>query len=146
MGGMVVAAYRDRAEMVEIFGALGERAAASEAARALHQLRMVVSFVYRDPDLVLVMDGRTPGEGEAPMAMRFDAEEPAPDVTFECSADVGHQFWSGRLDVPQALGRGMVKARGSIAKALKLLPLMPPLYEVYRDLMAERAAGAGAGA
>lgn len=133
-----MAAYRDKAEMVEIFGTLGERAASSEAAQALHKAGMVVSFVYHNPDLMLTMDGRTPGDDGPPMLMRFDAQEPKADVTFECSADVGHQFWSGRLDVPQALGRGIVKARGSIAKALKLLPMMPPLYETYLRLMAER--------
>ncbi len=138
-----MAAYRDRDEMVEIFGILGERAAASRAAVALHDAGMVVSFVYHNPDLVLTMDGLTPGDDENPMVMRFDAQEPAPDVTFECSADVGHQFWSGKLDVPQALGRGIVKARGSIAKALKLLPMMPPLYEAYRGLMEERQGQAG---
>ena len=138
-----MAAYRDRQEMVEIFGVLGERAASSQAAKTLHDAGMVVSFVYHNPDLVLTMDGRTPQEGESPMVMRFDAAEPSPDVTFECSADVGHQFWSGKLDVPQALGRGIVKARGSIAKALKLLPMMPPLYEAYRSLMEERGDPAG---
>ena len=136
-----MAAYRDRDEMVEIFGTLAQRVASSHAAKALHDAGMVVSFVYHNPDLVLIMDGLTPAEGEQPMAMRFDVAAPAPDVTFECSADVGHQFWSGKLDVPQALGRGIVKARGSIAKALKLLPMMPPLYEAYRAMMEERQAG-----
>ncbi len=138
-----MAAYRDREQMVEIFGVLAERVASSQAARMLHDAKMVVSFVYHNPDLMLVMDGRTPGEGEPPMVMRFDVSEPSADVVFECSADVGHQFWQGKLDVPQALARGMVKARGAIAKALKLLPMMPPLYAAYRDLMAERAAAAG---
>ncbi len=138
-----MAAYRDRDEMVEIFGILAERAASSQAAKALHDAGMVVSFVYHNPDLVLTMDGLTPGDGEPPMVMRFDAREPAPDVSFECSADVGHQFWTGKLDVPQALGRGIVKAKGSIAKALKLLPMMPPLYEAYRNLMDERGGQAG---
>jgi len=128
--------------MVEIFGVLAERAATSQAAKALHDAGMVVSFVYHNPDLVLTMDGLTPADGENPMRMRFDEAEPSPDVSFECSADVGHQFWSGKLDVPQALGRGIVKARGSIAKALKLLPMMPPLYDAYRQLMDERQ-GAG---
>ncbi len=140
-----MAAYRDRDEMVEIFSMLAERAASSQAARKLHDAKMVVSFVYRNPDLVLVMDGRTPGDAEPPMAMRFDVSEPTPDVTFECSADVGHQFWLGKLDVPMALGRGIVKARGPIAKALKLLPMMPPLYAAYRELMEERGTQGGAG-
>ncbi len=138
-----MAAYRDRDEMVEIFGILGNRAASSQAAKTLNEAGMVVSFVYHNPDLVLTMDGRTPEAGDPPMRMLFDATEPKPDVTFECSADVGHQFWSGKLDVPQALGRGIVKARGSIAKALKLLPMMPPLYEAYRELMSERGGSEG---
>ncbi len=130
-----MAAFRDKAEMLEVFGELGRRAATSAAAKALYDAGMVVAFAYRDPDLTLVMDGRTTEEGGGPfMVMRFDEAEPRPDVTFACTAEVGHLFWSGELDVTQALARGEITAKGSIAKALRLLPLMPPLYAEYRSL------------
>ncbi len=139
-----MAAFTDKAEIREIFAELGRRAATSEAAKALFEAGMVVAFVYSSPDLTLLMDGRTPEEGGPAMIMRLDETEPQPDVTFSCSADLGHRFWSGELDVTQALARGEITARGSIAKALRLLPLMPPLYEEYRRLRAERVAGAPA--
>ncbi|MDA8344643.1 MAG: hypothetical protein M0Z66_04085 [Thermaerobacter sp.] len=133
-----MAAFRDKAEMLEIFGELGRRASASEAAKVLYDAGMVVAFAYHDPELTLVMDGRTPEEGGPAMIMHFDGG-PRPDVTFTCSAEIGHRFWSGELDVTQALARGEITARGSIAKALRLLPLMPPLYEEYRSLRAQQS-------
>ncbi len=136
-----MAAFKNSEQMREVFAEVGRRAAQSAAAQALYDAGMVVAFAYRDPDVVLLMDGRTPGEGDPAMIMRFDAAEPAPDVTFTCSAEVGHRFWCGDLDVMSALARGEITARGSISKALRLLPLMPPLYEEYRSVREALAPG-----
>ena len=37
-----------------------------------------------------------------------------------------------------ALARGQIKARGPVAKILKLVPLTKPLFPVYRDLIAQK--------
>lgn len=131
-------AYRDAQHMIEILSTLAERARTSDAARGLREAGLVVAFVYHNPDLTVLMDGRTPTADGSYMTMSFDTLEPKPDVIFEQSADVGHQFWQGKLNVPGALARGQVKARGAIARALKLLPLLPELYETYRQVLRER--------
>lgn len=136
--------YQNRKDMQKVFEHLAERTAESDAARALHSAGMVVSFVYHDPDITVVLDGRTPGDDEPSMVMRFDTDQPSPDVTFECSSDVAHEFWTGRLDVMQALARGTVRARGSISKALRLLPLMPPLFSEYEAIWSQRGEASGA--
>ena len=50
-------------------------------------------------------------------------------------------YGPGELDVMTALARGEITARGSISKAQRLLPLMPPLYEEYRNVREAPAPG-----
>ena len=86
----------------------------------------------------MLMDGRSPTTDGSFMTVTWGTLDPTPDTTFELMADVGHQFWKGKLNVPIALARGQIKAKGSITKAMKLLPLLPPLYSAYHAVLAAR--------
>ena len=132
--------FANTQEMQSILEELFQRAQHTDAARAIGKANMAACFVYTDPSVRLVMDGRNSTE-ERPIDVTFGEGGPTPDVTFTLNADVGHRFWCGKLNVPQALSRGQIKATGSIAKALKLLPLMPTFYELYREIMTERGRG-----
>ncbi len=124
-------------EMQDVLQAVLARGQDTDTARGLAKAGLTVAFVYEGPSVRLVMDGKNPPGGQT-IGFYFGEEAPTPDVTFGLNADVGHRFWAGNLNVPQALARGQIKAAGSIAKALKLLPLMPPLYATYRQEMTER--------
>ncbi len=126
--------YQSAEEFIDVLTEVSERVKRSDVAKSLRDANLVVTFVYHHPDFVVLMDGRTPTEDDSYMSMTFHQDTPAADVSFESSADVGHQFWSGHLDVPNALARGQVKAKGAITKALKLIPLLPPLYETYNQV------------
>ena len=39
-------------------------------------------------------------------------------------ADTAHRFWLGKVNVTVALARGQMKAKGPVAKILKLVPLV----------------------
>jgi hypothetical protein len=132
--------FRDAQQAKEVIGAVGERARFGEAAKGLRDAGLVVAFVYHNPELTILMDGRSPTPDGAYMTMTFDTLEPTPDVIFESSGEVGNRFWQGRLDVPMALARGQVKAKGSINRALRLLPILPGLYELYREVVREKGA------
>lgn len=129
--------FANTQEMQDVLSAVLERGQDTDTARGLVKAGLTVAFVYTAPELRLVMDGKNPPEGQT-IGYTFGEDAPTPDVTFSLNADVGHRFWSGSLNVPQALARGQIKASGSIAKALKLLPLMSPLYEAYRQVMTEK--------
>lgn len=133
-----MAVYRDAQHMREILSETIERIKDTDAAIGLQKTKLVVAFVYRNPYLAVILDGRTPDPSGAPVSYRFDDAESKPDVTFELAADVGHQFWMGKVNVPMALARGQIKARGAIASALKLIPLLPPLYKAYQEVLHER--------
>ena len=129
--------FANTQEMQDVLQTVLERGQDTDTARGLAKAGLTVAFVYTDPAVRLVMDGKAAPAGQT-IGVSFGEDAPTPDVTFSLNADTGHRFWSGKLNVPQALARGQIKATGSIAGALKLLPLMPPLYQLYRDVMTER--------
>lgn len=133
-----MAIYRDAAHLQEILFGVFQRAMTTAAARGLRESAMIVAFVYRNPDVTVLMDGRSPSPDGLPLVVKFNDLTPTPDVSFELAADVGHQFWKGKLNVPLALARGQIKAKGQIPKALKLLPLLPPLYKAYAEELTAR--------
>lgn len=60
------------------------------------------------------------------------------DVNMFMSADDGHKFWLGQLNLPMALARKKVRVEGQIPKLLKLLPAMQPAFGMYRTFLKER--------
>ena len=55
-------------------------------------------------------------------------------------ADTAHRFWLGKVNVTVALARGQMKAKGPVAKILKLVPLVKPVFPRYKaQLEAGRA-------
>jgi hypothetical protein len=47
-------------------------------------------------------------------------------------ADTAHRFWLGQVNVTVALARGQIKAKGPVAKILKLVPLTKPVFPRYK--------------
>jgi hypothetical protein len=52
-------------------------------------------------------------------------------------ADTAHRFWLGKVNVTVALARGQMKAKGPVAKILKLVPLVKPVFPRYRKMLEE---------
>ena len=52
-------------------------------------------------------------------------------------ADTAHRFWLGKVNVTVALARGQMKAKGPVAKILKLVPLVKPVFPRYRAMLEE---------
>jgi hypothetical protein len=55
------------------------------------------------------------------------------DATLILTADTGHHFWLGAVNIPMALARGQIKADGKMSAIMKLLPILKPGYAIYRD-------------
>ena len=55
-----------------------------------------------------------------------------PEVVMTMDADTAHRFWLGKVNVTVALARGQMKAKGPVAKILKLVPLTKPVFPRYR--------------
>ena len=58
-----------------------------------------------------------------------------PEIVMTMDADTAHRFWLGKVNVTVALARGQMKAKGPVAKILKLVPLTKPIFPRYRALL-----------
>jgi hypothetical protein len=54
-----------------------------------------------------------------------------PEVVLSMEGDVAHRFWLGLVSPTKELARGSMKAKGPVAKILKLVPLARPGFELY---------------
>ena len=116
--------FRDADHWYRVLDALFQRLAEREAVAArLLQAGIVVEFRYTDPEGRVTIDLRRP-----PLSWTFGETELEPDVVMIQSADTAHEFWLGRLGAPRAIATRRVVARGSIAKALDLLPALKPAH------------------
>jgi hypothetical protein len=50
-------------------------------------------------------------------------------------ADTAHRFWLGKINITVALARGQIKAKGPVAKILKLVPLVKPVFPRYKAML-----------
>jgi hypothetical protein len=54
------------------------------------------------------------------------------------AADTAHKFWLGQVNVTVAMARGQIKAKGPVAKILKLVPLTKPVFPRYKAQLEEQ--------
>ena len=52
-----------------------------------------------------------------------------PEVVMALEADTAHRFWLGKVNVTVALARGQIKAKGPVAKILRLVPIVKPVFQ-----------------
>lgn len=90
----------------------------------------VVQYQYRDPESQITIDLR-PGGGK----VDFGPTELEPEVVMSMEADTAHRFWLGKVNITIALARGQIKAKGPVAKILKLVPLVKPVFPRYRKML-----------
>jgi putative sterol carrier protein len=60
------------------------------------------------------------------------------EVDMFMSADDGHRFWLGELNIPMAMARKKIRIQGPVGVLLKLLPALQPAFGMYRDFLTER--------
>jgi putative sterol carrier protein len=97
-----------------------------EMSKKLIDAKMVVQFKYRDPDGLLTID-------------TSDGQELKIKPTIEMSmkADIAHEFWLGKVNVPMAIMSGKISSKGPTPKALALLPVIKPAYAMYPEVLQE---------
>lgn len=83
---------------------------------------------YTGPDALFLLDCTV----DPPAVYAGDqAADRESELKLSMSADDGHKFWLGDLNVPMALARRKVKVEGPVGKLLKLLPAITPAFERY---------------
>jgi hypothetical protein len=133
-----LAYFKDADEVYQYIGRLFEELASDEElAPKFRKADTIVQYQYRDPEsqiTVKLLDGQ---DGQV------DCGQTAmdPEVVMTMDADTAHRFWLGEVNVTVALARGQIRAKGPVAKILKLVPLVKPVFPRYRSLLANAGRG-----
>ncbi len=94
--------------------------------------KLVIRFIYSDPDLAVVVDC----SGDA-VDVRPDDTDTKALVELSMKADIAHKFWFGKVNLTMALTRRQMVAKGPVPKILKLLPAIKPSYAMYPKYLDE---------
>ena len=130
--------FKDDAEVYRFIGRLFEELAEDEElSPKFRKANTVVQYQYRNPESQITVDLREESDG------RVDCGPTnlEPEVVMSMEADIAHKFWLGGVNVTVALARGQMKAKGPVAKILKLVPLVKPVFPRYRKLLEEAGRG-----
>jgi putative sterol carrier protein len=129
-----MAYFKDADEVYAYIGRLFEELADDpELAPKFRKANTIVQYRYRDPESLITVNLIEGEDG------RVDCGETTmePEVVMSMDADTAHRFWLGKVNVTVALARGQMKAKGPVAKILKLVPLVKPVFPRYRRMLEE---------
>ena len=126
--------FTDADEVYAYIGRLFEDLAEDdELAPQFRKANTIVQYQYREPESQITLkliDGEEGRVDCGPTTME-------PEVVMTMDADTAHRFWLGKVNVTVALARGQIKAKGPVAKILKLVPLVKPVFPRYRRILEE---------
>lgn len=119
----------------EVYETLGKMfqdlAVDEELAPKFRKANTIVQYQYRDPEAKITVRLQ---EGQ-PGDVDLGETEMEPEVEMSMEADTAHRFFLGKVNVTTALARGQIKAKGPVAKILKLVPLTKPVFPRYKALL-----------
>ena len=130
--------FKDADEVYAYIGRLFEELADDdELAPKFQKANTIVQYQYREPESQITVKLVEGEEGQVDCG----TTTLEPEVVMTMDADTAHRFWLGKVNVTVALARGQMKARGPVAKILKLVPLVKPVFPRYRAILEEADRG-----
>ena len=129
-----MAYFKDADEVYRFIGRLFQDLADDEEfAPKFRTANTIVQYQYDDPESIITVKLIDGEDGQVDLG-ETDME---PEVVMTMDADTAHRFWLGQVNVTVALARGQMKAKGPVAKILKLVPLVKPVFPRYRRMLEE---------
>jgi putative sterol carrier protein len=130
-----VPVFKDDQEVYQYIGKLFEDLANDdELGPKFRRADTIVQYRYSKPDSQITVKMKDGEEGQ----VDFGATEMQPEIVMSMEADTAHRFWLGNVNVTMALAKGQMKAKGPVAKILKLVPLVKPVFPRYRQMLEEQ--------
>jgi putative sterol carrier protein len=127
-----LAYFKDADEVYQFIGRLFQDLADDdELAPKFRKANTIVQYQYRNPDSTITVRLQEGEEGQVDLG----ETTMEPEVVMSMEADTAHKFWLGKVNVTVALARGQIKAKGPVAKILKLVPLVKPVFPRYREML-----------
>jgi putative sterol carrier protein len=125
-----MAYFKDADEVYATIGKLFQDLAVDEELSPKFQkANTIVQYQYRVPESTITVKLIEGEDGQ----VDFGDTAMEPEVVMTMEADTAHRFWLGKVNVTVALARGQMKAKGPVAKILKLVPLVKPVFPRYRQ-------------
>jgi hypothetical protein len=124
--------FKDEEEVYRFIGRLFQELAADpELAPRFKKANTTVQYQMNDPASRITVQMRPDHE----MRVDLGPSDLDPEVIMTMQADTAHLFWLGKVNVTVALARGQIKAKGPVAKILKLVPLVKPAFPRYEEML-----------
>lgn len=114
-----------------------------EMGPALRDADVPQRFEFDDLDLVMNIRackaGDSPTGGPANLYWEWtDEVDWEPRVKMKMSSEVANKYFQGKENIPMAIARRRIKTGGDIKASLALIPITKPIYERYREMVAEQ--------
>jgi putative sterol carrier protein len=127
-----VAVFKTDQEVYDFIGKLfADLADDEELGPRFRKADTIVQYQYSNPDSQITVKMKEGQDGR----VDFGATELDPEIVMAMEADTAHKFWLGKVNVTMALARGQMKAKGPVAKILKLVPLTKPIFPRYKQML-----------
>ena len=121
--------FKDADEVYATLGKLFQDLAVDdELGPKFRKANTIVRYEFQDPDSAITVRLQEDQPGD----VDFGESQMEPEVTMAMAADTAHRFWLGQVNITVALARGQIKAKGPVAKILKLVPLAKPVFPRYQ--------------
>ncbi|WP_216828514.1 hypothetical protein [Alkalihalobacterium elongatum] len=136
-----MAVFQSEQEIYEILGAFFENVKEGDVAKKILQSYQpsethdaLVQFVYTKPEAKITWIKNETGDGIDIICGETNLN---PELKFEMNADIGHKFWSGKVELSQALARQQMTAHGPLSKSLKVVPHLQGWFPLYKEHLIE---------
>ena len=127
-----MAYFKDADEVYAYIGKLFQDLTEDEElAPKFRKANTIVQYQYREPESTVTVKLIEDEDGQVDLG----ETSLEPEVVMSMEADTAHRFWLGEVNVTVALARGQMKAKGPVAKILKLVPLTKPVFPRYRQML-----------
>ena len=129
-----MAIYKDQQELEAILSRLWEKIFNTPAiVESVSGVKLIARFRYSDYPTALYIDL----SGDTPEYYFNPEKEVSPDVDMILSSETSHLFWMEDLNVPMAIATRKIIPKGSVQKALKLIPALKPAFAMYPEVLRE---------
>ena len=127
--------FKDEQEVYRYIGRLFQELTDDpELSPKFRRADTIVQYRYTNPESQITVKMKEGEDGQVDLGPT-DLE---PEIVMSMEADTAHKFWLGKVNVTMALAKGQMKAKGPVAKILKLVPLVKPVFPRYQKMLQEQ--------
>lgn len=124
--------FADSEELLQIMTKLWQQIKADKLmSEQLVTSKLIVQFRYFEPNAVLTIDCSDGKE----LKIITGETDIKPTIEMSMKANLAHEFWLGKVNLPLAILTGKITSKGPTPKALALLPVIRPSYNLYPKIL-----------